>query len=306
MDKETLPVQTSAVHTPGMWALLRNFTANKFFQAAKSGTFTGSPPFTFGAVFALEDETLGPQYVFGDGDFGTDGFGLIAASASRLAAANGTLQLFSGSGQNVDGTTVPASDPTGGTFEVNDADLCNRLKAYMDTNSAPGGAGGTTAARAWPSPRATQLVYIAVVDLGVTTFVYCNGKVVGLAGSTPVLNAGPGFLGAFGGADPAVAIMIGGVFYHSAAITSTEELARHMQACKRAQDVVNLGDLSGGDTNLDYIWSVKQSRLWDGRTSWPSFGAQTPLSFTRAGIGTPTLAGPNADIIATDLDWMTV
>lgn len=287
-----------------MWAFLRNFAADKFWQAAKAGVLDGQPPYTFGAVFALETESLGGQAVFGDFDLGVTGFGITFGSINRIFCADGTLQLVSGSGQNVDGTPVPDSDPTAGTFEVDDANLCNRLKGYMDPGSAPGGAGGTTAARSWPSPRVGQLVYVVLSNNGATSFVYCNGKVVGLSAEGSALNVDPVRIGLDNaGASPAAGVLFAGAFYHSA-LLPLATIDSHFQSCQQAKDLVATSLYSGGV--LDYVWSVKQSQIWDGRTTWASVGAQASINMVRQGAGLSFFSGENADVLAADLNWMTV
>ncbi len=287
-----------------MWSFLRNMSTTKFFEAAKGGVFNGQAPFTFGAVFALVDEPLGPAFIFGDGDAGSNGFDVLVGSASRPFVSDGTLLLAGGSDLN-DGSAVPDSDPTGGTFEADDADFCNRIKAYMDPNTNPGGAGGTTAAYAWPGIRAMQLVYVAMSIGGATSFAFCNGKVVGLASSATVPNASGVRIGeSVAGGAPSGTALIGGCFYHSSDLTYLQ-LQQHFQACKQAQDVANFGSYES-NPQLDYIWSVKRSRLWDGRTTWASDGAQSSIDMVKQGATPLDIAGADADLLALNLDWMTV
>ncbi len=289
-----------------MWALLRDFSTTKYFEAAKAGLLDGQPPFTFGAIFALRNSNAADERtIFGDADVGVDGFNLGHGTINvgdQVIARSGTVVGVSGSDDN-DATAVADAD---GTYAATpEANLINRGKAYLDPLAAIGGN------FVWPSPRAMQLLYVAVaVPAAGNMTVICNGKIVSQQAVGNVVNANPIRIGIDStGALPFDDGLLAGCFYHSDDLfgSSIRTLAEHWQECQRAQDLVNFGSyLSPAVTSIDYLWSVKRSRLWDGRTTWASDGAQASIDMVKQGATPLDVAGANSDVLAADLDWMTV
>lgn len=286
------------------WAFLRNLSTTKFFSAAKAGVMTGQPPYSFGAIFcaALPLGTLRP--IFGDAVAGpTSGFD-ITMSGPSVIVNEGTVSRFSGPSLN-DGSVVASAD--GITYGVNDADLINHSKSYFQPGSAFDGGGATTGAFAWPSPRFGQLVHVAVtVGAAGNLTVYCNGTIVGQVAAASVPNANPVRIGtnavAAQGAGP---IWIGGCWYTNFEY-SDGQIYAHYRACQQAKDLVNFGSFDSlGILPIQYLWSVKRSRLADGRTSWLSAGAAaTPIAMNLTGA--LAIGGADSDILAADMSWMTV
>lgn len=284
-----------------MWAFIRNLSAAKFFSAAKAGNLQGTPPYTFGAIFALETEAGADATIFGDLDPGTDGFGIRIGTppTNQVRIHDGTILRVSGSDLD-DGTAVADADNT--AYAANDADLVNKIKGYMDPGDNPGGGGGTTPTHSWPSPRKGQLLYVACsVVGGANVDVFCNGKIVASVAEANVPNAAPVRIGLTpAGADASGTINIAGCFYHPGAMAQNA-LTDHMVQCQRAKDLV---PLVAEAPFIGFVWSVKQARLHDGRTNWASVG--TEPSINMALTGTLDAAGANSDLIARDFPWMTV
>ncbi len=288
-----------------MWALLRNFSTTKYFEAAKAGVLDGIAPYAYGAIIALRtDAPADERAIFGDAAVGVSGFqlshGVVGNVADQLGARAGTVLAVSGSDLN-DGTAQADADAT---YALDpEGNFINREKSYLDPNVAVG------ADFSWPSPRMNQLIYLGVdVTAAGNMTVFCNGKIVSVQAVGNASNANPVRIGI----DSTTALpfdngMIAGCFYRSDAFADPlASFTAHWQACKQAQDVVQTSVYDALLVNWDFVWSVKRSRLWDGRTTWASFGAQASVDMVKQGATPLDVAGSDADVIAADMDWMTV
>ncbi len=284
-----------------MFALLRNFSTTKFYEAAQAGALTGAAPFTAGVLFrtglVIPANT---EYLFGN-----------APEAATTGLSFRQL-ITTGQFQAQQGTTIQNSGPVD-TAQAVMADATADASAQALANSYKSTALGsqpvtTDDVRTFDTPKPSHMVFAVMVVDGANQLLYINGQLVKSLGRSTTLSAEAFRIGLAPDATnmPCVTTDIAGCFYHSAALT-TPNVAFLQAAAVAAQDVPTT--LSGfgvpSSPTLDYVWSVKTGNP-DCRASWVSRGgATTPITMTRNGTWVPANTSvAQADVYAADYPWL--
>jgi len=265
------------------FALLRNFSTTKFYNAAQSGTLTGTAPFTFGALFSLRtvadfDSAVGIQTIFGNAVFGTSGFGI-------RQLANGTLEMAQGTVQQLSGTAEAAAD---GTYGLDpEGDLINMFRGQQL---------GTVSAAGWNTPKPGEMILAHVVIDGTNQDLFINTHHRLQTTRNTTTNANPVRVGVnASAAEAGILIDVAGVFYDNVAWTEAQ-LRAHYEACISAKAMA-LPSNAGGALDPDYLWDVKSGNP-DARASWTSRGTATAIDLVRNGTWTAA-----SDVVGADRPW---
>jgi hypothetical protein len=136
-----------------LWKFIRNFSATQFYSSSNA-ILRGNAPFSFGTIYAVEDNLLANAFAFGNSNaLGTNGYGVgLTAPAAAIAANGTTSQTVSVVTPGYKLIMVCATVPASGlqSFYVNGA-LVNQAAVGLVLNANPVVIGNNPAGSApWP------------------------------------------------------------------------------------------------------------------------------------------------------------